>query len=163
AQSFPKKDVLTWTDTVPRAGAAWDVTGDGKTVVKASFGIFGDTMGDLFSNAFNSNATASQTYSWNGPCVVTQYKNKQLNNTRCDVTPDFLASIPSLTPLSVTGGINSDINADLKQNKTYEYTARIERELVPNVAVSAGYVYHRVKNIWVTNYQYARPYDTWVT
>ena len=162
AKSYPKTDVLTWTDTVPRAGAAWDVLGDGKTVVKGSFGIFGDTMGDLFSNAFNSNASATQTYSWNGPCVTTAFKNNTFNNTSCDVTPDFLASLPSQTPLSATGGINSVINANLKQNKTYEYTARVERELVPNVAVSVGYVYHKVKNTWVTNYQYLRPYDTWV-
>jgi Carboxypeptidase regulatory-like domain len=162
AQSFPKKDVLTWTDTVPRAGAAWDVTGNGRTVIKGSFGMFGDTMGDLFSNAFNSNAQATQTYAWTGPCVTTPYKNNSFNNTSCDVTPDFLATLPSLTPVSATGGINSDINPDLKQNKTYEYTVRLERELVPNVAVSAGFVYHKVKNIWITGYQYQRPYSTWI-
>ena len=162
SKTFDKKDVLTWTDIVPRAGAAWDVTGDGRTVVKGSFGIFGDTMGDLFSNAFNSNATATQTYAWTGPCVVTGFKNNTFNNSSCDVSPDFLASLPSLTPLSATGGINSVINSSLKQNKTFEYTARVERELVPNVAVSAGFVYHRVRNTWVTNYQFQRPYNTWV-
>src|SRR5439155_538958 len=63
---------------------------------------------------------------------------------------------------SATGGINSVINADLKQNTTYEYTARFERELIPNVAVTAGYVYHRIANNYNTNIQYLRPYDTWI-
>ena len=94
--------------------------------------------------------------------MTTAFKNNTLNNTSCDVTPEFLATIPSLTPLSASGGINSDINANLKQNKTYEYTVRLERELIPNVAVSAGYVYHKVNNTWVTSYQYQRPYATWI-
>jgi hypothetical protein len=162
AKSYPKQDVLTWADTVPRVGAAWDVMGNGKTVAKASFGIFGDTMGDLYSNAFNPNGQATQTYAWTGPCLGTQYKNNTYNNTSCDVTPEFLATLPSLTPLSATGGINSVINPDLKQNTTYEYTTRLERELIPNVGVSAGYVYHRVLNNYNTNIQYLRPYDTWI-
>ena len=89
-----RQDVLTWTDTVPRAGAAWDVMGNGKTVVKGSFGLFGDTMGDLYANAFNPNAQATQTYAWTGPCVTTKFKNNTFNNTSCDVTPAFLASLP---------------------------------------------------------------------
>jgi len=162
ARTYPRQDVLTWVDTVPRVGAAWDLTGNGKTVAKASFGIFGDTMGDLYSNAFNPNGQATQTYSWTGPCLVTQYRNDTFNDTSCDVTPQFLATLPSLTPLSATGGINSVINPDLKQNTTSEYTTRMERELIPNVAVSAGYVYHRILNNYNTNLQLLRPYDTWI-
>ena len=93
---------------------------------------------------------------------MTGFRNDTFNNTSCDVTPEFLATLPSLTPLSATGGINSVINADLKQNTTYEYTARFERELIPNVAVTAGYVYHRIANNYNTNIQYLRPYDTWI-
>jgi carboxypeptidase family protein len=162
AKTYPRQDVLTWSDTVPRVGVAWDVTGSGRTVAKASYGIFGDTMGDLFSNAFNPNGQATQTYAWIGPCLATQYRNNTFNNTSCDVTPDFLATLPSLTPLSATGGINSVINPDLRQNTTYEATGRVERELVPNVGVSAGYVYHRIANNYNTNIQYLRPYETWI-
>ncbi len=161
AKTYPATDVLTWIDTVPRAGAAWDVMGNGKTVVKGSFGLFGDTMGDLYSNAFNPNAQATQTYAWNGPCAPAKFNNNTFNGTACDVTPEFLASLPSLTPLSATGGLNSVTNPDLKQNKTYEYTARLERQLIPNVALSVGYVYHRVANLY-NNLQYLRPYDTWI-
>src|SRR5207342_1949919 len=65
------------------------------------------------------------------------------------------------TPLSATGGLNSIVNPDLKQNKTIEYTARVERELIPNVAISGGWVYHKVKYLY-NNLQVNRPYDLWV-
>ena len=160
-KTYPKQDVLTWIDTVPRAGAAWDVMGDGKTVIKGSFGLFGESMGDLYANAFNPNAAATNTYAWNGPCVTTEFRNNTFNNTSCDVSSDFLASLPSRTPINATGGLNSVINPDLAQNKTYEYTARLERQLIPNVAVSGGYVYHKVDNLYA-NLQYLRPYETWI-
>ena len=160
-KTYPQQDVLTWIDTVPRVGAAWDVTGNGKTVIKGSWGIFGDTMGDLYANAFNPNASATQTYTWTGPCVVTPFKNNTFNNTSCDVDQAFLASLPSRTALSATGGINSQLNQDLKQNRIYEYTARVERELIPNVAISLGWVHHRVENLYF-NLQPNRPYDQWI-
>jgi len=48
----------------------------------------------------------------------------------------------------VSGGKNVLNNPDLKQNKTYEATARLQRELVPNVALSVGYIYHKVTNLY---------------
>jgi Carboxypeptidase regulatory-like domain len=161
ARTYPNQDVLTWIDTVPRIGAAYDLTGNGKTVLKGSWGIFGDTMGDLYANNFNPDASATQTYAWTGPCVTTPYKNNTFSNSSCDVDPGFLASLPSRTALSATGGINSVLNPDLKQNKTYEYSARVERELIPNVAISAGWISHRVENLYY-NLQFNRPYELWV-
>ena len=48
----------------------WDVTGDGKTSLKAFFGIFGDTMGADFAATYNPNAEVTTRYRWSGPCVV---------------------------------------------------------------------------------------------
>ena len=138
AQTFPSKDILTWQDVVPRVGAAWDIAGNGKTVLKASFGLFGDTMGDTFAATFNPNAQQSKTFNWTGPCAATaplapvEYK--------CDVTPAFLATLPNLTPSAATGGTSQILNPNLKQDKTHEYAFKAERQLIPNVAVSAGYI-----------------------
>jgi type II secretory pathway pseudopilin PulG len=48
-----------------------------------------------------------------------------------------------------------------ESEQTYEASARIERELVPNVALSGGWVYHRINNLYF-NTQINRPYDQWV-
>jgi Carboxypeptidase regulatory-like domain len=146
SQTFPETDIVTWTDVVPRIGAAWDVKGNGKTVVKGSFGLFGDSMGDLFANTFNPNAQQSQTFDWSGPCGPTdplapiEYP--------CDATPAFLATIPNLKPIAATGGLSQVPNPGLKQDKTYEYTAKLERQLVSNVALNATYVYHNIYNLY---------------
>jgi len=146
AASFSGQDILTWNDVVPRIGASWDLTGNGKTVLKGSFGLFGDTMGDVFAQTFNPNAQASNTYSWTGPCGATaplapiQYQ--------CDVTPAFLATLPTLTPTASSGGTSQVRNPGLKEDKTYEYTARVERQIVKDVAFNVTYVNHATYNLY---------------
>lgn len=145
-QQYQSTPILTWSDVVPRAGIAWDVRGNGKTVVKASLGIFGDTMGELFAATFNPNAAKTKTYSWTGPCQsAAPLAPVQYN---CDVTPTFLATLPSLTPISQTGAQAQILNPSLKQDRTHEYTVRVERQLVPNVSVNAAYVFHSLFNMY---------------
>ena len=146
SQKYPGATVLTWVDVVPRAGAAWDVRGNGKTVAKASFGMFGDTMGFLYANLYNPEGIQSATYPWNGPCAPTDPVAPV--EFPCDVTPSYLATLPSLAPISQTGGTSQVVNRDLKQDKTYEYVFRVERELVPNMSVSAGYIRHSLYNLF---------------
>lgn len=145
-QTFPRADILTWSDIVPRVGAAWDVRGNGKTVIKANFGLFGDTMGELFAATFNPNAAKSNTYNWNGPCQSVDPKAPVEYN--CDVTQAFLDSLPSLKPISATGAQAQVLNPGLKQNRTHEYTVRVERQIVPNVALEGAYVRHSLFNMY---------------
>jgi hypothetical protein len=148
--TYPGQQLLTWKDVVPRVGGAWDMFGDGKTLLKASFGLFGDTMGDLWGNTFNPDALVTTTYKWTGPCVVTPYNNVSYNNTSCDASPATLASLNPSSPnfISATGGLNELNNPKLKQDKTYEYVAKVERELVPNVSLSVSYIHHKVTNLY---------------
>jgi hypothetical protein len=146
SQTYPGQTVLSWTDVVPRAGAAWDVRGNGKTVVKASFGMFGDTPGFLYANLYNPESVQSMTYTWNGPCIPTDPVAPE--EFSCDVTPAFLATLPSLTPVSRTGGSSQLVNLNLKQDQTFEYVGRVERQLVPNVSLSAGFIRHSIYSLF---------------
>lgn len=145
-QDYKETPILTWKDIVPRAGVAWDVRGNGKTVIKASFGLFGDTMGELFAATFNPNAAKSMTFNWSGPCQPTdplapvQYA--------CDVTPAFLATLPLLKPISQTGAQAQQLNPGLKQDRTHEYSVRFERQLLPNLSINAAYVYYGLYNMY---------------
>ena len=147
AQTIPGMNLLTWTDVVPRIGAAWDIRGNGKTVVKGSFGMFGDTQGALYPNQVNPNTISSYTFNWTGNCNL----NTGVSNAffydqyACDVDPTYLASLNSAahpTPLSTSGAIFQINNPNLKQPKFYEYTVRVQRELMKNVAFNFGFIRH---------------------
>ena len=152
ATTYPGQDLLTWKDVVPRVGAAWDIFGNGKTVLKGSFGIFGDTMGYNFANTFNPNAQVSTTYKWTGPCVTTAFNNVSYNNTSCDISPATLATLNPSSPnyVSATGGLNQIDNPKLKEDKIYEYSVKLERQLVPNVSLSVAYVHHAVYYLYTS-------------
>jgi hypothetical protein len=164
-QRFEGADVLTWTDVVPRVGMNWDVTGDGKTSLKTFFGIFGDTMGADFAATYNPNAEVTTRYRWSGPCKVTGFTNVSFTqpNTSCDYVPgtvDF--STTGKDYISATGGSNTVPNPDLKQNKNYEASVRLDRQLVANVGVGFAYVYHRHTNWYDTGVvNVGRPYEVW--
>jgi hypothetical protein len=166
AQTIPGADVLTWRDVVPRVGMNWDVTGNGKTSLKASFGIFGDTMGADFSQTYNPNSLVTTRYRWSGPCAVTPFTNVSFAspNTSCDYRPgsvDF--STTGKDYISASGGTNTQPNPDLEQNKNYEASVRLDRQLVANVGVGFAYVYHKHTNWYDTTgvVNVGRPYDVW--
>jgi hypothetical protein len=165
AQTITGADVLTWRDVVPRAGMNWDVTGDGKTSLKAFFGMFGDTMGADFSQTYNPNSIITTRYRWSGPCLQTSHTNVSFNmpNTSCDYVPgsvDFSTTGPAY--ISASGGLNTLPNPDLKQNKNYEASLRIDRQLVANVGVGFAYVYHKHTNWYDTGtVNVGRPYEVW--
>ena len=55
AQSFPEQDFYTWSNIGPRIGFTYDIAGDGKTVVKASYGLFWHNPGPGVSANANPN------------------------------------------------------------------------------------------------------------
>ena len=164
-QRFQGADVLTWTDVVPRAGLNWDVTGDGKTSLKTFFGIFGDTMGADFAATYNPNAEVTTRYRWSGPCKVTQFTNVSYTspNTSCDYVPGTVDFSPTGRDyISASGGSNTLPNPDLKQNKNYEASVRLDRQLVANTGIGFAYVHHRHTNWYDTGgVNVGRPYEVW--
>jgi hypothetical protein len=164
-QAFRGADVLAWTDVVPRVGMNWDVRGNGKTSVKAFFGVFGDTMGADFAATYNPNAEVTTRYRWSGPCKVTQFNNVSYPspNTSCDYVPGTVDFSPTGRDyISASGGSNTLPNADLKQNKNYEASLRLDRQLVPNTGIGFGYIYHRHVNWYDTaGVNVGRPYEVW--
>jgi carboxypeptidase family protein len=153
AGTFAPAQLLTWNDFVPRVGAAWDINGNGKTVVKGSFGIFGDTMGDLWGNDFNGNGISSKTYPWtsaqlNGGCYTGNPAGSELftyDEFQCDLNPAWLTTtLKTLTATSATGSVSQLLNSGLKQPKYYEYMVKLERQLANNFALRVTYVRHNL-------------------
>src|ERR1019366_2061566 len=71
APSFGTVDAGSWTSPAPRAGLAWGMFGDGKTLLKLSYGLYHYTPGDDYAVTFNQNAAQFSTYVWHPPAGCT--------------------------------------------------------------------------------------------
>ena len=138
AQCFPEKHLKTYNPLMPRLHAAYDLTGDGKTVVKGGWGRFYGSHTQEELNPFNPNGVQAATFAWT-----------DLNrNQRWDVGesnlnfngPDFVTiqNISSSVLAAQTGLVD---NPDLKARGDNEFTASVERELIPNFAIRVTGVY----------------------
>ena len=129
AVSFPAVDILTWNAVVPRVGAAYNVSGQGKTVIKATWGLFGHNPGVDYSERYNLNGQTTTTYRWPDVNGNNDYDSGEVNLDSNG--PHFL---------STTGAATTPLNPDLEQPLTYEWSLSFEREVASNFSVRATYV-----------------------
>jgi len=113
----------------PRAGAAWSPFGNKRTVIRAGGGIYNDLQ-DALGYRTDQNAPFNPTYSL-----------PNLPVSQLPVSP--AAPVPSGAKL-VAGGVQPD----LKTPTLVSWSFRIQQELTPNTALTAGYVgshgYHEI-------------------
>jgi hypothetical protein len=128
-QLFPALDnFVTWNNWGPRLGASVDLTGDGKTVVKAHYGQFYLYPGVNFTSAFNPNPSGwSQTYRW------TSDPNR---NGRWD--PGEEGALTS----SSGGTTSTALDSGIKNTYVRQTTVYLEREVAANVGLRTGFVWN---------------------
>ncbi len=127
---------LAWNNPAPRIGITYDLLGDGKTVLKANYGSYWHNPGaDLVFN-ISPNANAWwRRYRW----------TDTNNNNRWE--PGEEGAVPTSTR---GGALTESLDPNLENEFTKEFATFVERELMPNFGVRAGYVWRGVRN------QYAR-------
>jgi hypothetical protein len=131
AAIFAETDLYTWNQVAPRIGGTFDVTGDGKTVVKANYGLFWHNPGVGVGSDSNPNTTAkSATYTWNDLNGDRRWQPGE-EGTR---TAQSLAGSIGLDP-----GIESPI--------THEVSAWLERQITDTMGVRAGFVHKTEDNL----------------
>jgi hypothetical protein len=133
AGSFPRFEGNTWNTLSPRTAVAYDATGDGKTVVKATYSRYANGVPD------------ASPYSKAG-VVATTYRFHDLNKDGM-YQPGEVNLDPNGTDfLSITGnGVASNIyNPDLRRPIQHEVTMFFDREIRANMAAHVGYVYKRI-------------------
>jgi hypothetical protein len=148
--SFAKIDVQKFSRVVPRAGVAWDL--GGKSVVKATFGLYNFLLGDTYADVFNRNATGNAVFTWHDLNGDMLYEPGEVNLTLNDPNnKDFK---------SITAASNRILNPNLKEPNTWETTASYEREVAASLGIRAMYVYKVISGS-TTNINTLRPYDAW--
>jgi len=147
--TFQRFDANSWKDWAPRFGAAFDVTGDGKTVLKATYGMYNTVMSDTFAQTFNQNSVAQTIYRWRDLDRNNDYTPGEVN---LDLNgPDFL---------STTAAANNIFSPDLERPQQHEVTAVFDRELRPNMAGRFAYVYKRNSSA-IATLNILRPYSAY--
>lgn len=125
AKTFPVTTFYTWNVAAPRIGVTFDLTGDGKTVLKGNYGLFWHNPGAGVGGSGNPNTAAkAATYSWN-----------DINGDRRWQQGEQGAQVSA----SLEGSIGVDPN--IKAPYTHEASAWVERQLTDTMGARAGFVY----------------------
>jgi hypothetical protein len=145
AQTFAAVDnYISWNLPAPRLGMTYDVMGDGRTVLKANYGTYWWNPGADF--VFNISPNAS---SW-----WRRHRWTDLNNDN-----RWQPGEESAVPTSTRGGAATEsLDPDLKNTYTQEFAAFLERELMANFGIRAGYVWRGQRNEY-GRYNIAIPYE----
>ncbi len=111
-------------DFGPRFALAYSPTEDGKTVVRAGYGIFYGVTPSIFTGtAFTQNGIQVQSFTFNTPNIPVSY-------------PNLLPGIPSVnrTPSLFV------FSSDFVNPRTQQWNFNLERQLGNNYSITLGYL-----------------------
>ena len=135
--TFPSQTYAVWNKIVPRLGITYDLAGDGKTVLKGNYGLFGFNPGvGISANGNPNQRSKSVTYTWLdggecGGCIAGDgiYQPGEEGNQ---------------TANALAGNITVDPN--MFQPTSTQAMAYLERQLTEGVGARVGFVYFRVQD-----------------
>ena len=138
---FPAQDhVRIWNVIAPRFGASYNVTGDGRTVIKGSWGWY-----------------------WNNPGVASANPNAETWEKRhvwSDLNGNgYWDPGEEGRLISTEGGFaTTSLDPNQKDPYTLDMSVWLERELISNLGVRAGYV-RRIQKQRTATINLNQPYD----
>jgi hypothetical protein len=136
AATYKRIDVTSWNTFVPRLRATYQLTRDGRTVVKGGWGRFAGIHGTDEANYVNRNVVGSTTFFWHDLDGNRNYESGEVN---LDTNgPDFV---------SQTGTTQGVLNKNEKAPISDEFSASVERQLFPDFAVRITGIYSRDSNL----------------
>ncbi|HJU41429.1 MAG TPA: carboxypeptidase regulatory-like domain-containing protein [Vicinamibacterales bacterium] len=141
AQTFPEREFFTWNNVGPRIGLTYDLAGDGKTVVKASYGLFWHNPGPGVSADANPNQNnKSVTYTWTDRNADRRF---QLGEQSANPTATTLAGTIQLDP-------------NITSPYSHDATVYVERQVTADIGARVGFVY-KTEDDLITQYNPGRP------
>jgi len=147
---------FAWSDFSPRTGFTYDLSGDGKTLIRGTFNMYAGVMGNWMALDLNPLATAEIDYYWtdaNGDGLVAVNEL-----TGYPDSPSWWGGIdPDNPTLAVS---NNTMSSTLSAPKTWEAIIGFERELLPDFSVTIQGIYRRYTNFRWENYQEGE-FPTW--
>jgi hypothetical protein len=148
AECFPKGQTAIYNSLSPRLYAVYDLSGDGKTVLKGGWGRFPRMrqMDDVSELDRNFRITA--TYRWRDLNGNGNYDPGEVN-----LDPNGQDFVSRSGPANTVGNPNE------KQPHTDDFSISLERELASNIAIRFSGVHSRSQSLRRQNN--LRPYETY--
>ena len=155
AACFDEQREPSWFSLAPRIRAAYDIAGDGKTVLKGGWGRYNRMRyaSDLF--LANKNTINQAVYRWRDLNGNKDYDPGEVNLDPNG--PDFISRSISNVTGSLTGGI---VNPNETQAYTDEFMIQAERELMRDFALRVTGVHTRALNMTRVENS-LRPYEVY--
>ena len=154
ARTFPENHLYTMNNLwAPRLGYVFDLSGNGKTVVKANYGFFWHNPGVTISRDSNPNiANKSVTYTWNDQagCAGCINGDKRWQ-------PGEQVGSPTASAIEGTVKLNPDISSPY----THEASVFLERQLSQTMGARVGFVYKTEDDLISNSYQLERGLDAY--
>jgi hypothetical protein len=142
AKTFPEQDLFTWNVVAPRIGAIFDLSGDGRTVVKANYGLYWHNPGVGVPSDVNPNTgNKSATYLW----------SDRNGDRRWQAGEET-----TLQSATLEGATSLDPN--LKAPYSHEASGWFEQQLTDTIGLRTGFVY-KTEDDLITLYAPGRGLD----
>jgi hypothetical protein len=131
---------VVWNDISPRLGVTYDVAGTGKTVVKGSFALYyGQRSPNQVVNTLNPVTAVQIRFPWTDLDADTFVDRNELN---LSVRPTVVAgNYDPDNPTSLRS--SGTVDPNVKNDRTREFIAGFDHELMPNLAVGASYIWRK--------------------
>ncbi|MFY9744043.1 MAG: TonB-dependent receptor, partial [Candidatus Sulfotelmatobacter sp.] len=123
----------------PRLGLAWDPQGNGKTAVRAGYGVFYDRT---LNGIWEQNEFGTYPFNADPPLVQTAATISPAENVNLfDNSSAGAAPGPSLAPINpVMTGTPTSSGVVFKAPSYQDYNLSVQREVMPNTVLELGFV-----------------------
>ena len=139
AVNFPGADAgVVWNDFSPRLGMTYDLTGDGRTVVQASYSpYYGQMAPGQLSGELAATGAIFVRYPWadrnNDRFVQANEVNFSTILAAARLRPEQPDELPPTAP----------VDPNVKNDRTREFIVGFDHQLVRDMAVGASYIWRK--------------------
>ncbi|HEY1985441.1 MAG TPA: carboxypeptidase-like regulatory domain-containing protein [Terracidiphilus sp.] len=145
---------MDWTAVEPRIGATWKVLGSEKTVIRAGFAMYHDSSWSMGAPGLWQNPPflgESNVFAPAGCAFATSYCATVLGQTPTGLSlSSGFAPLASPPTASTFEGSFYTQPSDFKLGRVQQYNANIERQLIGNLVLTAGYAGSRGSHLLVS-------------
>jgi hypothetical protein len=137
---------IVFNNVVPRVGFTYDLQGDGKTLLKANYGLYYGQVGNGgVANQINPVSRVSARYAW-----VDNNHDKfvQADEIVGPVTATLTTPTGNWDPANPTRvGTSNTIDPNFKNDKVNEVIVGFERQIGGRFAASVNYIYRKYSDL----------------